>query len=87
MHKIKRSKRSRRNVKVSKTGRVRALALGFLLIAIASAVVLAGHGAARPPSGNLAPALVQSPPLPASSPSKEYIYAGGRLVATEEKTQ
>lgn len=58
------------------------LALSLLLVG----VVLAGWGTSGDVSKPRATlAAMQTPPSP-SNPSKEYIYAGGRLVAAEEPT-
>jgi hypothetical protein len=83
MHKIKHSKR-RRKIDVSKGRRARALALALFLVAICSAVILAGHGiAGRAASASAGPG---APGAPTSGVNlvKQYVYAGGRLVATKE---
>lgn len=76
------------------------LATGVVLSLVASGVILAQRsnlrhaGAADPRSTTSAPSGQQSPAgqsatlapagLAASAPAKEYIYAGGKLIATEE---
>jgi hypothetical protein len=82
MHKAKNSKRSRKNLDVSKGRRVRALALALFLVAICSAVILAGHGmAGRAASASAGP---KAAPTSGVNLVKQYIYAAGRLVATKE---
>jgi hypothetical protein len=59
------------------------LVVGLILILSLAGGILAQWRSARMRALLLAPA----PPTPPGSPSKEYIYAGGRLLATEEQTQ
>jgi hypothetical protein len=55
-------------------------ATALLILALSTTGIIAWHGSR---ASRLAPAAVQGLPPP-TSPSKEYIYAGGRLIATEE---
>jgi hypothetical protein len=82
MHKIKHSRRTRKNLDVSKGRRARKLALALFLVAVCSAVILAGNGMA----GRAASASAGAKAAPTSGVNlvKQYIYAGGRLVATKE---
>src|SRR4051812_10627910 len=60
------------------------LIVGLILVLSLAGGILAQWRAARMRALLLSPA----PPIPpAGSPSKEYIYAGGRLLATEEQAQ
>src|SRR6266404_7711449 len=61
-----------------------AVAITLVLVAIVSASLLAQVNSRRRSKG--ASGEVSEASLSAGSPSKEYIYAGGRLVATEEPT-
>jgi hypothetical protein len=59
--------------------------VSLLLVVTAAAAIFAHAGKSGAVTRKGALPLVQPPPpLPANSPSKEYVYAGGRLVATEE---
>jgi hypothetical protein len=63
-----------------------ALVIGFILCLGVTGVILAQWRASRAVTRTNA-TLMAAPPMPTfspNSPSKEYIYAGGRLVATEE---
>ena len=61
----------------------------YLLIGVVSATFLLGFGTIAGTwsylSGSrMRPTFVSPPPPPPGSPSKEYVYAGGQLIATEE---
>ena len=74
----------------SRGGRKAAVILGLVLSLSLTGVILAQFKAARVMTGTnamlAAPVSPTPPNLSASSPSKEYIYAGGKLIATEEPT-
>jgi len=85
MPKEKTSKQSRPAMKNKKRGMVISVALLFTLLVAGgglaqwAGIVSLGQKHNKKPSGEVVPESL----IP-SSPSKEYIYAGGRLVATEE---
>jgi len=64
----------------------RVMALVSLLSVVTTLTAVFAHpGKSGAVTRKAALPLVQPPPpLPANSPSKEYVYAGRRLVATEE---
>ena len=65
--------------------RGRALIVTLCLIVTLGAAAVGGPWGASLRRRGIRPLMSAPPPLPpAGSPSKEYIYAGGRLVATEE---
>src|SRR5262245_34470293 len=82
---MRRKKTVKRTKYVVRSKNRRILAGVVCLIVILG--MAAGAGSFRSPFHLRTPSLFSPapPPIPpASSPSKEYIYAGGRLIATEE---
>jgi len=88
--KIRRSSTNRRTPKFSsvRQGRIVAIVLMVaLMVALMGAgAALVARGRAGGAAAKYAAPMLSPSPLPAGSPSKEYIYVGGRLVATEEPT-
>lgn len=67
------------------------IAFCLALSLIATSVMMAQHPTARPTSRSINDPVESKPASPSSllpsAPLKEYIYVGGKLVATEEPTQ
>src|SRR4051812_11860532 len=76
------NKRLRDKAKQTKT----VIALSIILGLFVVSVVLGEWQSISQRRGKKKSGTVTTQSLTASSPSKEYIYAGGRLIATEEPT-
>lgn len=76
--------------RASRGGRKAAVIFGLVLSLGLTGIILAQFKAARVATGVNAVLAAPAPPTPTplspASPSKEYIYAGGKLIATEEPT-
>jgi|ERR1044071_4066371 len=83
MKKNKTSRMQRRKWSVRRNRRTYALAGGVCAILLLAFGTIAGPWS-RLPGSRLRSNFFSPPPTPSPTPSKEYIYAGGRLIATEE---
>jgi hypothetical protein len=81
------NRRARRREKLgARRVRNRAAAMAACLVVtlVAGGLILAAGGARWFAAKSVAPSPQGGDPLAPGNPSKEYVYAGGRLVATEE---